>query len=102
MTPSARSVKTLREEGWLVDVVERWIPKINIRKDLFGMFDLLAVREGKTLAVQVTSIDHIAHRRVKMRDLPALAQVLSAGWIVEIHGWVKKKNRWQVKRENLS
>ncbi len=43
MTPSARSLAAGRANGWLIDVVERWIGggRIRVRKDLFGFLDLV-------------------------------------------------------------
>ena len=53
LTP--RSIAWLRERGYVVGNVEKWIPQIRQRKDLFGFIDLLAVRGDETLGVQVTS-----------------------------------------------
>lgn len=101
MSPMARTRRMLESEGYLVDTVERWIPGANVRRDLFGFLDLVAIREGETLGVQVTTADHVAHRRVKMLGLPSLPHVLRAGWRVEIHGWRKVKGRWTPRRERV-
>ena len=45
-TPTARTLATMRQEGWTVQVVERWNPHARIRQDLFGWADLLAVHPG--------------------------------------------------------
>ena len=47
MTPSARSTALLREQGYTVETVERWIPGVCIRRDLLGCADLLAIRAGE-------------------------------------------------------
>ena len=40
MSPTARSLRYLRECGHVADVVERWIPRANVRRDLFGVIDV--------------------------------------------------------------
>ena len=35
MTPTAASLDLLRRSGFLCEVVERWLPKVNVRRDLF-------------------------------------------------------------------
>jgi hypothetical protein len=44
MAPTARSLKLLRDTGHAVGVVESWVPGANVRRDLFGFADLLAVQ----------------------------------------------------------
>lgn len=44
MTPTARTLAFLRKRGLRSDVVERWIPHINQRKDLFGIIDIYKSR----------------------------------------------------------
>ena len=52
----------------MCDVVERWIPGANIRRDLFGIADLLCIKEGsKPLLVQVTSTG-VSTRIKKIKD----------------------------------
>lgn len=46
---TARSLKRLRENGWIAWVVEKWIPprgkmKFGIRQDVWGFGDILACR----------------------------------------------------------
>jgi hypothetical protein len=43
MSPTARSLKKLRKEGWTASVVEKWIPQVKRRRDCFG-FDVLACK----------------------------------------------------------
>jgi len=93
MTPTALSLRHLRAEGWLVDVCERWVPGVSgvkVRRDLFGMLDLVGLRDGETLGVQTTSHTNVASRLRKMADEehgPALEQLARSGWRVVIHGW---------------
>jgi hypothetical protein len=101
MSPTARTKKLLEAEGFAVAIVERWIPGANIRRDMWGFLDIVAIRAGETLGVQVTTADHVAHRRRKILDAPTLAQVVAAGWRVEIHGWKKVRGRWCARREPI-
>lgn len=98
MSPTELSLKLLREEGYLVEVVEKWIPGANIRKDLFGFIDMVAIKKGETLAVQCTSYSHVAERINKITDSENILTVREANWRVEVHGWGKEKNRWKLKR----
>ena len=94
MTPTQRTLKLLRDDGWLAEVVERWVPGANIRKDLFGWVDIVALRDGETLAVQCTSYTNISARVKKIADSETVAQVRKAGWLIWVIGWRKVNNRW--------
>lgn len=97
-----RSLKRLRDEGYVADVVERWLPKANVRRDLFGMFDIVAVGRGHTVGVQVTGYTSVALHRRTLLMAPALAEVRAAGWHVQIHGWRKVRNRWTCRVVDLT
>lgn len=102
-SPTSRSLELLRAEGWIAEVVERWIPGANIRKDLFGFGDILCLREGQTMLVQTTSASNVSARIRKITESPYLPEVRKAGWFVEVQGWAKRKGRWAcVRREDLS
>jgi hypothetical protein len=94
MTPTQRTLKLLRDDGWLAEVVERWVPGANIRKDLFGWIDIVALRDGETLAVQCTSYTNISARVKKIADSETVTQVRKAGWLIWVIGWRKVNNRW--------
>jgi hypothetical protein len=100
MTPTARSLALLRRAGFLADVVERWIPRANVRRDLFGIGDVLAVhpRRREILLLQVTSGAHVGDRLAKVRERPALKVWLLAGGQFEVWGWLRRGDRWRVKR----
>ena len=87
ISPLARSVSALIEDGWTVDVVERRIPGANRTRDLFGLFDLVAVKGDRTLGVQVTDATNVSHRVRKIEQSPNLRAVIDAGWSVVVHGW---------------
>jgi hypothetical protein len=103
MTPAARTLAALKADGYRCAVVERWNPHARIRQDLFGCIDILAIRDGETLAVQTTSASHVSHRVRKIADSEAIADIRRAGWRVEVHGWRKGSNgRWQCRTVDVS
>ena len=42
-SPTQRSLKLLRDEGYTAQVVERWNPHARVRQDLFGVIDTAAM-----------------------------------------------------------
>jgi hypothetical protein len=102
-SPTQRTLKMLRDEGWeLVQVVEHWNSFARIRQDLFGVVDVLAVGHGETLAVQTTSYSNVSARVTKIAESDAIAPLREAGWAFHVHGWHKKKNRWQCRVVDMS
>jgi hypothetical protein len=103
MSPTQRSLAKLRNEGYRVAVVERWNPHARIRQDLFGVVDVLAIKDGETLAVQATSGSNVSSRVRKIAEAEATADIRAAGWRFEVHGWRKLRNgRWSCRIENVS
>lgn len=101
ISPTQRSLKHLRDNGYVVAITEKWNPHARIRQDLFGFIDLLAIRDGETLAIQTTSASAFAARKTKVQCHENLARVLSAGWKVIVHGWRKNSKKQWVLREEL-
>jgi len=102
MTPTQRSLAALRELGYLVEVVEKWNSFTRTRKDLWGWADLLAIRRGEVLAVQVTG-EGVANRVKKVMDSETIGRVREAGVRVEVHGWRKNvKGRYVQRVVDLS
>lgn len=101
-SPTQRSLKLLREKGYTVAVVEHWNSFVNKRFDLFGFIDLLALKDGETLAVQTTSYSNVSARINKIADHENVAAVRKAGWSIHVHGWHKVGRFWQVREVDLS
>ena len=97
MSPTQRSLKYLRDEGYLVAIVEHWQPFARIRKDLWGWADLLAIKRGEVLAVQVTS-EGVANRVAKVTNSETIGRVREAGIRVEVHGWRKNAKGRYIQR----
>jgi hypothetical protein len=81
-----------------VATVEYYNAYTRRKHDLFGCIDLLAIGNGETLAIQVTSKSNMSARIRKIEDGDALPEMLRSGWRVLVHGWWKNKsNRYELK-----
>lgn len=98
-SPTQRSLKKLRDEGWRCFVCERWNPFAKVRQDAFGFGDILAFRGHITCLVQTTSASNVSARIRKILDIPE-AHEWAAGAAREIvvHGWGKKGKRGETKK----
>jgi hypothetical protein len=102
-SPTQLSLAKLREEGYIVDVVERWIPGANIRKDLYGFIDIIALKGKETLVVQTTSASNLSARCKKIADHENVGAVREAGWTIHVHGWHQDdKRKWHCKVKDVS
>ena len=101
-SPTQRSLEYLREQGYHCAIVEKWNPWTKVRQDLWGWCDILAIRKGEVLAVQVTSTG-VAERIKKIQESPTVALVRDAGIRIEVHGWRKNsKGRYVLRVEDIS
>lgn len=102
-SPTQRTLAHLRKQGYLVAITEKWNPWAKIRQDLFGIVDVLAVREGETLAVQCTSGDNVSKRVAKIAESETVPMLRKAGWKIVVHGWRKGANgRWALREIDCS
>jgi len=116
-SPTQRSLKHLREAGWTVCIVEKWIEAAQKRVDAFGFGDLLAckppfvdkdehINGPQIVLVQTTTMAHMAARKAKIYQNQQAAIWNKAGGKIILHGWAKrgprgKRKLWQVKEEIL-
>jgi hypothetical protein len=102
-SPTQRSLALMRERGFHAEVVERWIPGANIRRDLFGFIDILCISDsGDVVGVQSTSDSNVAARVAKIAEAPLLGLVRKANIRLIVQGWSKRKGRWQVREVDVS
>ena len=101
MSPTERSLKLLKDYGFLVHKVEYWNSFAQLRIDLFGCIDLVAVRNpdmgliGRIVGIQACSYGDISKRRAKSQDYPAIRSwVLSGGEFIVI-GWKDREFRME-------
>jgi len=64
----------------MVAVVEKWNPHARIRQDLFGILDLVAIKEGETLGVQTTTLGNVSSRLDKITQSEATPILREANW----------------------
>lgn len=102
-SPTQRSLAYLRAQGYTVAIVEHWNAYARIRQDLFGIVDLLALRDDETLAVQTTSAANVSARVTKIDESEHIAAIRKAGWRVIVHGWRKSRDgKWIVREVDCS
>lgn len=102
-SPTQRSLKLLRGEGYVAQVVEHFNIFAHIRQDLWGFIDILAMKAGEQglLGVQTTSSSNSAARVTKIKGIPEHKLWLASGNRICVHGWSKKgkagkRKLWQV------
>jgi hypothetical protein len=103
-SPSALTAELLKSQGWIIGTVERWVPGANIRVDLFGFIDQIALKDGETLAIQATSWDNVSSRVKKIAEAECLDQVRKANWTIWVMGWkwCSKTKQWVHKIVDVS
>jgi hypothetical protein len=103
VSPTALTLSKLRADGWTCQVVESWIPRINCRRDLFGVIDIVAVRRGQApLAVQATSTANVSARIAKASREPRLRAWLGSGATFEVWGWGRRDGKWECRKTALT
>lgn len=102
MNPTQRTTSWLREQGYTIGTVERFIsPKSFVdsghRRDLFGCVDMIAIRPGRVLAVQSTGTDWSGHwkKLTEGTGRPGTVAWLATGSPFLLIGWRKLKSGWQ-------
>jgi hypothetical protein len=89
-SPTQSSLAYLREKGYVCWVVEYWNSFVRRRVDLFGLFDIIALRDNEVLFVQTTSGSNVSARVKKIADHEITPRIRESGVRMEIHGWTKK------------
>ena len=91
-SPTVRSLKILREDGYTAQVVERWNSYARVRIDLFGFIDICCIKSGEVgvIGVQTTSQSNVSARLKKILAIPEAKTWLATGNKILLHGWAKK------------
>ena len=92
-SPTQRTLEEMRNRGYLCWIVEHWNHFARKRQDLFGFVDVLAIKEGETIAIQTTSANNVSARVSKIAEHENVGQVRKAGWKILVHGWNGSKLR---------
>jgi hypothetical protein len=102
-SPTVRSRKHLEAQGYSVATVEHYNAFTRRRHDLYGFIDLIAGKDGETLAVQTTSASNVSARVRKIAGHPNLDAVRVAhGWRIVVHGWRKSGRLWVLREVDCS
>lgn len=102
VSPTQRSLKVMRERGYLCQVVERWSPFAKVRIDLYGFIDILCVKGEEIVGVQATTGAHAANRVTKIVEHENWPFVCKAIKVV-VHGWTRSSVdcRWRCREIEL-
>ena len=93
-----RTIALYEDRGYKCTVVESWNAFTKRKKDLFGIFDVLAVGNGETIGIQITSKSNMSARIKKIEESEFLPEIIGAGWRIIVIGWFKKpKGRYDYK-----
>lgn len=102
MSPTSRSLALLRSQGWLAEVVEHWNPFSKTRKDLFGVWDIVAIRPGQVAFIQTTTAGNMKARMKKIAAHPDSDYMRESGAMLAVHGWHKVGRKWECKIEDVT
>ena len=93
VSPTARTLAECRNRGWHAQVVEQTIPRTWIKRDLFGVIDIVAITPTGILGIQATGGGHNAARRDKILAEPRALAWLQAGAALAVWNWEKQGAR---------
>ncbi len=111
MTPTQRTLKALKDQGFKCGIVERWISfgrrrdgQRGIRKDLFGIIDIVALDFSRGfIGVQSTGTGFSAHHKEITQDLDKIKAAINwlstPGGHLELWGWRKVNQSKTSKRK---
>ena len=94
MTPTQRTLAALADLGYTSGMVERWIAKkpFGIRKDLFGIIDIISIKPGEIVGVQSTGTGFSDHLKKLTIEKAAESRAwLESGAKLQLWGWRKLK-----------
>jgi hypothetical protein len=98
-SPTQRSLKKLRDAGYMAAVTERFNSFTKRRHDLFEFIDILAVKQNEVIGVQTTSQSNVGARIKKICALQSADSWLYGGTRrIVVHGWAKRGPRGKAKR----
>lgn len=102
MTPTQRTLKLLRDRGYICAITEHWNGWAKVRQDLLGFIDIIGLHRDQqgVLAVQTTSGSNVSARVAKIQAEPRAAAWLASGNQIVVHGWRKvgprgKQKKWE-------
>ncbi len=107
-SPTQRSLKLLRDEGYTAQVVEKFNMFAHVRQDLFNFIDIVAIRKDVkgVLGIQTTVQAAGANHMKKIKATTTYKTWLAGGNQIELHCWAKrgkagKRKLWTVNRTEI-
>ena len=98
VSQNARTISLMESRGYKCDLVESYNHFSRRKKDLFNIFDILAIGNGETVGIQITSKSNMSSRIKKISESEFLPELVRSGWKILVLGWYKKENgRWACK-----
>ena len=82
----------MESRGYKCDVCESYNAFTRRKKDLFSIFDILAIGNGETVGIQITSKSNMSSRIKKISESEFLPELVRSGWRLIVIGWFKKPN----------
>jgi hypothetical protein len=107
MSPTQRSLKHLKAQGYTCQIVEKWNPWAKIRQDLFGIVDIYCLKAGMPpVGVQTTSGSNHSARVEKALKNENLALWKASGNRFVVQSWAKRGARgqrkvWELREQEL-
>jgi len=106
VSPTQRSLKQLRDRGYLVWITEHYNAFTQRRHDLYNFIDIvgLNIEEVGILGIQTTTLGGLNARIKKAEELESYWMWLACGNDVEFHGWrfLKTSGIWEPKIVKVS
>jgi hypothetical protein len=87
-----RTIALLKSRGYMCDVVESYCAFTKRKKDLFSIFDILAIGNGETIGIQITSKSNMSSRIKKISESEYLPELIKSKWRILVIGWFKQPN----------
>ena len=87
-----RTIALMNERGYKCDVVESYNAFTKRKKDMFGILDMVAIGNGESLGIQMTSKSNMSSRIKKIQESEYLPELIRSGWRIIVIGWFKKPN----------
>lgn len=94
LSPTQRTIKELKAQGFDCGIVEKWNAYAKVRQDLFGIIDILALDpERGFIGVQCTGSDYSGHLRklTEEKAQECLNWIKTPGGVLELWAWRKVK-----------
>lgn len=99
-SPTQRTIKELKKQGYTTAIVEKWNAFAKIRQDMFGFIDIVAIKPNKhgVLGVQCTSMGNGSARKTKALQNENLTVWCASGNVFEVWEWGKQGPRGEAKK----